>query len=98
MNFLQRVIVIPEKLQALAAAGILYLVVQLEILVGTWLSVDLTGVFQPIAVVLAAIFTMLAKLALEKLVPENWHTFVNSFLAWLASVVLANFLFQYLLQ
>lgn len=97
MNFIQRVITIPEKLTTLATAGILYLIVQFEIWFAGITGIDFAGVFQPLAVILAAILTMLLKVLLEKVIPESWHPLVNSFLAWLASIVAANFLFQALL-
>ena len=94
MNFLHRVIVIPEKLTALAAAGLVFLIVKFELWLVAVTGIDFSGVLVPLAVGLAAVLAMVVKVVLEKVVPENWHEYVNSFLAWLATVVIASFLLQ----
>ena len=89
-NFLERVIVIPEKLQSALHAALLVIAVQGEVwladLVSKYLGVqiDFTGVVTPIAAVLALLVVALLKRFLESVVPEQWHEVVNSFLVWLA--------------
>lgn len=95
MNFVQKVIVIPEKLTTLAATGILYLVVQFLIWFSNVTGIDFTTIGgEVIAAAIAGVLTMVVKLVLEKVVPERFHIYVNSFLAWLASIVGAHFLYQ----
>ena len=84
MNFLQRVIEIPEKLQTALLAALVGLAVQLEVWLGPLLGVDLTEKFQVVAAAVAVVLGFLAKAALEKYVPEKLHPIVNSVLVWLA--------------
>ena len=98
MNFLKRVIVIPEKLTAWAAAGLLLVMVQGLVWLSGVTGIDLTGLpVEGLAVAVATILAMVIKAVLEAYVPENWHTAINSFLEWLATLVVANFLFQHFL-
>ena len=90
MNFLQRVIVIPEKLTAWAAAGILALMIQLSVWLTTVTGIDFTTIsFAAFATALSVILTMVVKAIFERFVPESWHTAINSFLEWLASAFVA---------
>lgn len=83
-SFLQRVINIPEKLQTALLAALVFLAVQAEIALSTWLGIDLTGVVKPIAAALAVAIGFIAKVALERLVPVALHPVVNAFLVFLA--------------
>jgi len=95
MNFLQRVIVIPEKLTAWAAAGILALCVQLAVWLSSLTGFDFTAIsFTAFATAVAVILTMIVKAIFEAVVPENWHTAVNTFLEWLANVLIAQFIIK----
>jgi len=95
MNFVQRVIVIPEKLTAWAAAGILALMIQLSVWLTNLTGIDFTTIsFVAFATAVATILTMVVKAIFEKFVPETWHTAINSFLEWLATVLVANFFIQ----
>lgn len=93
-NFFQRVIVIPEKLTTLAMIGIMWVLTQFL----TWLT-SVTGIdFGSVDPTLAALFfatilTMLVKAGLEML-PEKYHNVINSFLAWLATLVVVDILFK----
>jgi predicted membrane chloride channel (bestrophin family) len=84
MNFLQRVIEIPAKLQSALVAALVGLAVQLEVWLGPLVGVDLTEKFQVIAAAVAVLLGFLAKAALEKYVPVKLHPIVNSVLVWLA--------------
>lgn len=98
MNFLQRIIVIPEKLTAWAAAGILALMIQLSVWLTTVTGIDFTTIsFVAFATALAVVLTMVVKAIFERFVPEAWHTAINSFLEWLATVLVANFFIQYII-
>jgi len=93
MNFLQRVIVIPEKLTAWAAAGILALMVQVAVWLTNLTGIDFSGIsFAAFATALAVILTMILKAVFEALIPESWHNTVNTFLEWLANAFAAYFL------
>ena len=89
-NFLNRVIVIPEKLQSALYGALLYYAVLAEVglaaLAEKYLGivVDFSGVVAPLAAVLALVVVALAKRGLEALVPEKYHELVNSFLVWVA--------------
>lgn len=89
-SFLQRVIVIPDKLQTALYAALLVIAVQGEVwladLVYKYLGVqiDFSGVVAPLAAVLALLIVALLKKGLEAVVPEQWHPVVNSFLVWVS--------------
>lgn len=88
-------IVIPDKLTAWAAAGILYLVVQFLLWLSTVTGIDFTGFDgTALAVAIATLLAMVIKALLEKFVPEAWHVYINSFLEWLSTIVVAGFLFK----
>ena len=95
MNFLYRVIAIPEKLTAFAAAGFLWLMVQAVNWFSNLINVDLSSLpLQGLAVAIAVIFAQFLKAVMEAYIPENWHTGINTFLEWLTSVVVGTFLWQ----
>lgn len=89
-EFLARVIVIPDKLSSVLYASLLLIAVQAEVwlaeLANKYLGVqiDFTGVVAPLAAVVALLVVTLLKMFLERVVPEQWHPVVNSFLVWLA--------------
>jgi len=90
MNVLKRAIEIPEQLQSIVVASILWLMVQLE----TWIEAvtgwNFDNVFQEFGSVLAVVLTVLVKIALENLIPERYHSIVNNILVWLAGFLLAS--------
>ena len=90
MNFFRRFIDIPEKLQTALLGALLFLMVQLELWLSSVLGIDLTGVFTPIAAVVAMALTIFAKMLLERFVPESQHPTVNAFLVWLAGFFAAR--------
>lgn len=89
-SFLERIIVIPDKLQTALYAALLVIAVQVEVwlaaLVSQYLgiNIDFGGVVTPLAAVLALIVVSLLKKFLESVIPEQYHPLVNSFLVWLA--------------
>lgn len=94
MNYLRRVINIPEKLQSFVTGFFIYLMVQAEIWFFSVTGIDATGVFKPLGIALAVILAFLVKAFLEKIIPERFHSLVNTILVWLASFVAANAFFK----
>jgi len=97
-SFMRRVIDIPEKLTAWAAAGILAAMIW----VVEWLS-SLIGFefpelpLQAVSVAIAVVATAILKAVFEAFIPEKWHNAANTLLEWIANFLVAGFAYKMLL-
>lgn len=85
-TFMRRVIVIPDKLQSMLLASLIFLAVQGEVALGNYFGVDFNGILKPIAAAVALAVGFIGKVVLEHYIPEAWHPVVNTIL-----VVIAGF-------